>query len=285
MSNILVIGGTGFIGSKLVVKLTNFGHNVWCHSSRNGNIIDDDSLVQYAEKSITHVFHLAAKTFVPDSWESPREFFKVNTLGVIQALDFCRLNNCSFTYVSSYVYGSPNELPISESHEVKSNNPYGASKEMAEIACKNYANLFNVKTTIVRPFNIYGVGQNENFLIPFIIDQALKEDKIVLKDLSPKRDYLFAEDLIDGLVKSMNSELSYAIFNFGSGKSYSVREVVDTIQEILGTSKEVVDLGQTRPNEIMDTVADVSRAKEQINWEPSHSLKEGLTKIVNSIKK
>lgn len=284
MKKVLIVGASGFIGKKLTSFLQENDVEVFEVSSKDGDVVEDKTLDKFLDKEIDHLYHLSAKTFVPDSWENPSTFFKVNSYGTINSLEFCRKTNASMTYVSSYMYGSPEELPIPESAKLKVNNPYAASKALAEQACEFYSELFEVKVSVFRPFNVYGTGQNEKFLIPFVIKQALDSDTITLKDMSPKRDYLFIDDLLNGLFLALNSEKQYAVYNLGSGESYSVREVVDIVQEWLGTKKAVVDLKQTRPNEIMDTVADVTLIKQDLNWEPKVSFKEGIKRIIDTQK-
>lgn len=284
MKNILVTGSSGFIGTALVEALKSIGFNILKFDSLDGDISSYDFLKEYKNIDIHHIFHLAAKTFVPASWENPLEFYKTSVLGTGQILELCRHSNTPLTFVSAYLYGLPERLPISEDDKVKSNNPYAHSKYLAEELCRFYSEYYNVKVTIARPFNIYGKNQKDMFLIPFIIEQVLNSDTIKVKDLYPKRDYIYLDDLIHGLVKTIDNKKQFSIYNFGSGKELSVHEIIDTVQKIAGTNKEVISEKQVRHNEIMNVVADISKAKQELKWQPEFGFEDGIKEIMKDLK-
>jgi nucleoside-diphosphate-sugar epimerase len=279
--NVLVTGSEGFIGSLLVAKLKSKGYTIFEWDENNGDI----STTPIDLQDIDHVFHLAAQTFVPKSWDEPYSFYKSNTLGTVNVLEFCKTKEISLTFISAYVYGAPNTLPINESHELKPANPYMHSKILAESACKFYSDNFDVKVNIIRPFNIYGPGQSDRFLIPEIILQTLSNtEEIKVQDLSPKRDFVYIDDLIDAIILSINADGNYNIFNVGSGESYSVKEIIDRVQKIANTNKTVISNDNVRKNEIPDVIADISVAKEKLNWSPKFNLEDGLKKLVEYYK-
>lgn len=281
MKHILVTGSNGFIGSSLTRHLSQLGYKICEHNLSDGDISKDGSLRFYEELKVDHVFHLAARTFVPDSWEYPQEFIRSNVLGTGQVLELCRKTGASLTYVSAYLYGNPDSLPITESTAVKPNNPYALSKALAERQCEFYAKQYKVRSCIIRPFNIYGIGQGLNFLIPHVIHQVLNENEIQVKDLEPKRDYVYLDDLIEALAKTVQYEKEFGVFNISSGESHSVKEIIDVMQKLAGTNKEIHSEKQMRKNEIMDTRADNSLAKKELNWEPFHSFEDGLKKCLD----
>lgn len=284
MRNILVTGSNGFIGLELVRELEKLDINVLEFNSSHGDITQFDFLKTYNDIEITHIFHLASKTFVPDSWENPLLFYKTIVMGTGHVLELCRVKNIPLTYVSAYLYGRAENLPIGENEIIRANNPYAHSKYLAEELCKFYSEFYKVKVTIVRPFNVYGENQKEIFLIPHIINQILNKESIQVKDLYPKRDYLYLKDLIDGLIKTMTYEKKFAIFNFGSGYSLSVEEIITVIQKIAHTQKYVISENIVRNNEIMDVVADISYAKKELNWEPKYSFEQGIKCILDTYK-
>jgi len=280
MRKILITGSRGFIGSHLKTELIRRNYSPIEINTPEGNILDKNTLYKYSGDDICYVFHLAGKTFVPESWSEPLEFYETNTMGTANVLEFCRTRNVPITYVSAYLYGQPSKLPITESDSLVPNNPYAHSKYLAEQLCAFYAKEFNVAIKILRPFNIYGIGQNEKFLVPYLIKQALYEDVIRVKDLLPKRDYVYIDDVIEALVLTISHQPPFAIFNIGSGISFSAQEVIDTIQGILGTEKRVVSENAARRNELNNVVADISRARKELQWIPKHSLREGLARII-----
>ena len=278
MTKILVTGASGFIGKNLISKLRSSKCEITEVSSSEGDIADKSTWSNFESAEL--LIHLAGDTFVPDSWNKPERFMKTNFLGTVCALDYCRHHNARLVYLSSYLYGNPIKLPISESAPLVANNPYALSKKLAEEVCKFYSDFYGVKITIFRPFNVYGPGQSEQFLIPSIINQARAGDVIGVKDLQPKRDYIHIEDLVDAIIKAVATPLDFDVFNIGTGVSYSVAELIDIIQHIMGTRLEVQTDGEKRIGEIMDTRADITRALEILDWTPKFSLRTGLEKML-----
>jgi len=281
MNIILVTGSSGFIGKALTEKLKNSDSKVLEFNTSEGDIAQKDSLDLFLNEPITHLFHLAAKTYIPDSWDSPVDFFHTNITGTAYVLDFCKRKKIPLTYVSTYMYGNPERLPQTEEDPVITNNPYTLSKYMAEQMCRFYSNNFDMRITILRPFNVFGIGQDEKFLIPAILHQALHEDAIRVKDLTPRRDYLYLEDLVDALVCTLNPASRYALYNIGSGHSLSVKYIAETVLDVLGLNKPIVSENIERKNEVNDTVADIRRAQKELGWSPRHSFREGIEKIVH----
>jgi len=271
--SVLVTGADGFIGAHLVRALRAAGHIVVTHTRRQGDITN--CLLNF--EGVGHVFHLAARTFVPESWSAPLGFYEVNLLGTVNVLEYCRASGASLTMVSSYVYGVPSRLPIAEDEPLCAFNPYSHTKILAEETGLYYQRQFGVPLTIVRPFNIYGPGQNRRFLIPTILNQAVdpRQTTIVVADLRPRRDYIFIADLIDLLVRTAFRREG-GIFNAGSGSSWGVGEVIAMVNRLLPVPKPVHANGPMRPDEVIDVIADISRARHEFGWEPQVALLDGL---------
>jgi nucleoside-diphosphate-sugar epimerase len=275
---VLVTGSNGFIGKRLVQQLREAAHEVIEFS---GNILEDDSYQRLLKEDVKHCFHLAAKSFVPESWKSPADYIETNVYGTEKVLEYCRYKQASFTFISSYMYGSPKYLPIDEKHPLQPSNPYALSKYLGEELCRFYSEHFKMKVAIIRPFNIYGPGQDSRFLIPLILDQFYSDSKEVkLMDLTPKRDYIYVDDLIEALVLSIKIKEQFSVFNIGSGYSLSVAEVVNEIKRASGIEKEVWSAGEARPNEIPDTIAEISHAGLILGWKPKVSFSDGIRKII-----
>ncbi|MEO5358390.1 MAG: NAD(P)-dependent oxidoreductase [Nitrospirae bacterium YQR-1] len=278
--NILVTGSSGFIGKRLTARLLSEGYELSVFNRNCGDISSKD-IIKF--EHIEHVLHLAAKTFVPESWKEPYGFYNTNVMGTHNVLEFCRKHGCSMTFVSSYIYGIPKELPVNEQHPVNPGNPYSHSKYMAEELCRFYADNFKIKVTIIRPFNIYGPGQNDSFLIPAIIKQAVDTSTgtIEVMDLPPRRDFLYVEDFVDALMLTINNNTS-SVYNVGAGYSLSVAEVIRTILKTLNTDKKIVSTNVTRENEINDVVADIAKIQNELNWAPRYSFDEGIAETIKN---
>jgi GDP-4-dehydro-6-deoxy-D-mannose reductase len=278
MAKVLVTGATGFIGTNLVSRLRAERHEVLTANSRSGDIATNSTWSAFATAEI--VIHLAGRTFVPDSWADPNIFLQTNLYGTVCALDYCRDRHARFIFVSSYLYGVPENVPIPESASLHANNPYALSKKLAEEACRFYADYYGVSITILRPFNIYGPTQNSKFLIPSVVEQVLAGAELRVKDLGPKRDYLYIDDLVDAFLKAIEKPQRFDVFNIASGTSHSVGEVINLIQRIAKTNLPVHSAGERRRQEVMDTRADISRAREILGWHPRWSLHAGCARIL-----
>lgn len=273
----VVTGSSGFVGQRLVKALAEKGAKVVELDVKDGVDLTDWNHVSKIG-SFDLLFHLAAKTFVPDSYQNPRDFYYTNIIGTLNILELCRIHKAKIVFASSYVYGNPEYLPVDENHPIDAFNPYAQTKIVGEQLCEGYHRDFGVPVVILRPFNIYGTGQNENFLIPSIIKQA-KSGLILLKDPDPKRDMLFVDDVVDAYMKAAEYDQNDCdVFNIGSGKSYSVREIVDNVVGFFDHEIDVKFSGEKRKNEVLDTIADISKAKNLLNWEPKTDLRDGLHK-------
>jgi nucleoside-diphosphate-sugar epimerase len=118
-------------------------------------------------------------------------------------------------------------------------------------------------------------------LIQFVISQLETSKIIKVKDLIPKRDYIYIDDFTDAILNSLTLNSNFNIFNIGSGQSYSVKEVIDIIQKLLNTKASVESENERRKNEIMDTIADISMANKTLKWSPKISFIEGIQNILN----
>ena len=276
-NEILVTGATGFLGSRLVEALQSEGYGVRSHSSRDGDIATCPLPIEGA----AHVFHLAAKSFVPESWTNPQAFYLANVMGTVNVLEHCRGQGTSLTLISSYVYGQPQKLPVAEDHPLSAHNPYAHSKILAEELARFYEQHYGLRIVIVRPFNIYGPDQKPPFLIPFIVEQAVDQatPAIRLQDLRPRRDYLYVDDAIERLLKTLNGSVQ-GTYNLGSGQSASVAEIAQLVCQAAETNKPLVSEDQPRAQEVMDVRADISRASNELDWRPSTPLAAGIAKVV-----
>jgi len=279
MDRVIVTGSSGFIGKHLMPLLYNEGYDVIEMNSKTGDISLENTWNNLPKADI--IIHLAGKSFVPDSWLKPEDFIQVNFLGTLQALKYSRLNNSRLIYLSSYMYGNPTYMPIPESAPISVNNPYALSKKLSEDIIQFYASHYDIPCVIFRLFNVYGSGQNNSFLIPAIINAIRKGGQINVRDLKPKRDYVYVKDVVRAILLSLQCDRGFEVYNIGSGRSFSVAELVDIIQGIMGSNLPLLSSEERRKDEIMDTIADISKARTSLGWVPEWGLKEGLQNILS----
>ncbi len=280
MSSILLSGSSGFIAQHLIPQLIKQNYSLNQINSNSGDISNEKTWLNLPKSDI--VIHLAGITYVPNSWKDPLSYIKTNLLGTICALKYCREHSARMVFLSSYLYGNPIKLPIDESSKLIANNPYALSKKMAEEACQFFAKSDKVDVTVLRLFNVFGYNQPKNFIIPSIINQIDSNKAIKVSDLEPKRDYVYIQDVVSAIIKAIDYKNGFTAINIGSGESYSVRELINLIQDIKSTNYPVKSLDLRRKDEIMDTVADINKAKKLLKWEPTYSLNEGLSEIINN---
>jgi NAD dependent epimerase/dehydratase len=254
----------------------------------SGNLKDVES-VGNAVKDTDMVFHLAALISIPYSYLNPRDVIETNVIGTLSVLNAAREHTVEklIHTSSSEVYGTAQYIPIDEKHPLQAQSPYAASKIGADKIVESYYLSFDLPVTIVRPFNTYGPRQSARAVIPTIITQALSKDKIFLGAMHPTRDFLYVEDTVSGFIKAAESPKSVGeTFNFGSGQEVSIGELADKITTLIGKDVEIVfDATRIRPekSEVERLLADATKAKELLGWEPQFSLDEGIRKTIEWI--
>ena len=277
MKSVLVTGADGFLGQHIIRDLTSHGFNVLPKRRTDGDVTKSATWDKFPASDF--LVHLAGLTFVPASWENPTEFVQSNSISTSHALDFCRKNKTKMIFLSTYLYSSKLGTPIKETDEIDPSNPYALSKFLGEQLCSFYAKQFGVEVIILRPFNVFGFGQNMRFLIPSIISQATKSDEISVLDIRPARDYVFIEDLLDAVHKSITSDLRFWIINVGTGVASTVEQLILSLADVIGRKLSISSSNQERFGEINSTQADISQAKLLLGWQPKWSLSEGLREV------
>ncbi|MDZ4726913.1 MAG: NAD-dependent 4,6-dehydratase LegB [Leptospira sp.] len=302
---VLVTGADGFIGSHLVETLVKEGYEVkafvlynslnswgWLDQSPK-EIIDNVEIftgdirdpygVKEAMKGCDAVLHLAALIAIPYSYHSPETYVDTNikgTLNVMQAARELGVKKVIHTSTSE-VYGTAKFVPISEDHPLQGQSPYSATKIGADQLAMSFYLSFQTPVAIVRPFNTYGPRQSARAVIPTIITQlASNKKKLKLGAIHPTRDFNFVKDTVSGFIAALKSDLSIGeIINIGSGFEITIKDLAELISNIMGKNFEFeTDSIRMRPekSEVERLLADNSKAKKILNWNPEYGSLEGL---------
>jgi nucleoside-diphosphate-sugar epimerase len=301
----LVTGGAGFIGSHLVRFLLTRGQvrvlddfssgtldnltEVLPHIELLRGSVTDAALVQKAVEGCEVVFHLAAQVSVPLSLEQPVETFEVNLYGTQLLLEAARQAGVRrFVFASSAaVYGDAPRLPKRETMLPRPISPYAWSKWYGELLCRDYWRVYGVPTVSLRFFNVYGPRQNPYSqyaaVIPRWITAALTDHKpIVYGDGKQTRDFVYIEDLLQGLwLAAEHPEAVGRVFNLASGRAYSLLELLQAIEEAVGSPLEP-QFTSPRPGDIRHSFADIRAARGILGYEPRISLQEGIRRTLNA---
>jgi NAD dependent epimerase/dehydratase len=306
---VLVTGAGGFIGSNLVEHLVQQGARVRAfvrYNSRNDfgrletlsrDVLDEVDIftgdltnpeaVGGAVAGCETVLHLGALVPIPYSYRHPREFVAANVSGTLNVLEASRRASVNrIVHVSSSeVYGTAQTVPISESHPLRPQSPYAATKVGADQLALSFWSSFGSPVVVARPFNTFGPRQSARAVIPTIISQALARDKIELGEVSTTRDFLFVEDTAKGLVRCSEAPgVEGAIFNLGTGKEWSVADVVERVLGILDVDVPVeTSPDRMRPpnSEVERLVADWSKAEAALSWSPQVEFEDGLRRTIS----
>ncbi len=297
----LVTGGAGFIGSNIVKLLLQKGHEVSIvdnlhtgHLSRLENVkenisfenIDIRNYEKLLEKvaNIDGIFHQAALTIVPESFEKTEEYFDVNVNGTNNIFKIAEKLNIKVVFASSSsVYGNVKKVPIKENFEKNPINPYGKTKVEKEKLAEKFWNN-NVNIIGLRYFNVYGKGQTGTYA--GVITQFMKR---LEKNLPPiihgkgnqVRDFVAVEDVAKANLMSMESSHPQDFLNVGTGKAISILELAKIMIKISGKDfSPIFDDGL--PGDVEESQADVTRSKDKVDWNYDMELGVGLEKLMRN---
>ena len=217
------------------------------------------------------------------SIENPALAINTNTVGTMNLLEEARRSHVKkFIYISSaHVYGAPQYMPVDEAHPVVPREPYAASKIASEMIVQAYGNAYGINHAIIRPFNIYGAGQDESFLIPGVIAQALRNKQIKVGNTDPTRDFLYVKDCVAGFLAI--GDRGTGIYNIGYGKDIAIAEVVEKIRDLIDKNIPIeADQSRMRAGkvEIPRMCADISKISG-LGWKPRYQIDEGLAETID----
>ncbi len=313
--NILVTGGAGYIGSHVVKELLETEHNVITYDSLQkghkeavlggefvkGNLADKERLDQtFKDYNIDAVIHLAADSLVGESMEKPAKYYRNNLVNGLNLLDVMIKNDVKNIVFSSTAatYGDVKEMPITEDLPKEPTNVYGRSKLFFEKVMKDYDDAYGLRYVSLRYFNASGADESgkigedhdpESHLIPIVLEKALgvREDLAIFgtdyptRDGTCVRDYIHVNDLAQAhilAVEALEDGKESSIYNLGNGDGYSVKEVIETASEVVGSKIEAAE-GDRRPGDPATLIASSDKIRDELGWNPQYG---DLKKIIQT---
>ncbi len=309
MASFLVTGGAGFVGSHLVEELLRRGEQVrildnFSTSKRenigtfqdNVELIEGDirssHTVREAVAGIDIIFHQGALPSVARSVKDPLTTNEINVAGTLNVLDAARdagVKRVVFASSSS-VYGANEEIPKREEMLPMPISPYGVSKLTGEKYCEVFSHIYGLETVALRYFNVFGPRQDPQssyaaFIPRFIVGIAEAKELTINGDGNQSRDFTFVSNVVDANLRAAHAEdVSGQVFNIACGSSLTVNEVVHIVREILGTEGRVKH-GPPAPGDVAHSLADITRAREKLGYEPLVPADEGLRRAVQWFRK
>lgn len=303
MTNVLITGVAGFIGSNLADRLVN---------DKNYHVIGIDNLaygvkeqipkgVEFHKldirskdiyevfKGVDYVYHFAAKNSIVDCQNDPLETSDINITGTINVFEASRRANVKKVIYaeSSALYEGSDVIPTPET-EVKPQSFYAISKVAGMLFAEGYKRFFNVNSTALRYFCVYGPRQDYRRTVPpvfsaFIIKLLKGEQPIIYGTGDKRRDFIYVDDINDFHIQCMSDDRTDGkVFNLGSGENFSVKEIYEMISQLLGSDIKPVYKNDL-PGEAFQNLADITEAKN-LGWSPKISLKDGLNRSIDFIK-
>lgn len=311
---VIVTGGAGYVGAHACKALKREGYNVVVFDNfgcghrdfikwgeyLEGDLLDVNSIDSVFKKYRPDaVMHFAAYAYVGESVEDPSKYYRNNVVGTLNLLDAMKAKGVKYFIFSSTcaVYGVPEVIPLKEDHHLMPINPYGATKAVIERMLNDFDVAYGIKSVSLRYFNAAAadpdceIGEDhtpETHLIPLVLDAASgRRPHITIfgtdyetPDSTCIRDYVHVADLADVHVKALEYLLSGGktdVFNIGSGKGYSVREVIEAAKHITGKQIPVME-GARRPGDPPALVSSSEKAEKVFSWKPRYNNIEVIIK-------
>lgn len=283
--NILITGGSGFIGSHLVETLKSLCNvtvlsrtkNIEGVESINVDLRDEKGVLKKIRNSdFDIVFHTAGRVKLPGEYNDEKEYFEVNAIGTKNILEVCRRKEIErFIYSSSMaVFGNALYLPVNEEHPKIPESLYGMSKLLGEIYCNEFHRLYGTNTTILRYSAVFGPRQNEKWVIPIFINNALKKEPIQVRNVS-SGDFVYVKDVVTAnILAACEKGATGEDFNIGSGIETTVKELAYVVKKIIPDAK--IRCVSAKNEAIKRFVFDISKARNVLGYEPIFSLNNGL---------
>ena len=309
MATILVTGCAGFIGSHITERLLNDGHNVvgvdnfddyYARKTKErnimgfrnntkfnfleGSILNHTFVSKLTKKNISIVNHQAAIAGVRASIANPVKYLRTNVEGTLLLLNAFKDVEKFVVASSSSVYGEvpEKELPVNESRELEAISPYALSKIQTEMWCDLFSRIYGTKTVSLRYFTVYGPRQRPDEALTKFIIKSLKGEPIEIYGTGEQtRDFTYVGDVVNANILTM--EKGSGVYNISSGKRISVNELVKKIEEIMNKPINIKYI-ENQMGDVSHTLADITKARSELGYEPETTLEEGIKKHVEWVK-
>jgi UDP-glucose 4-epimerase len=297
----LVTGGAGFIGSNLVARLLEFGHPVVVFDNfstgrqenlphNSGLVVHKGDIRDYSQvlrtvKGVDVVFHMAAQVGNVLSLQRPDSDLQTNALGTLNVLKACKEHGVKDVIFSSSsaVFGETRYVPVDEEHPRDPLSPYGLSKLAAEKYCLILAAEYGFHICCLRYFNVYGINQRFNpygNVIPIFVERALEGKPLTIYgDGFQTRDFIDVRDIVNSNILAQERGVE-GIFNIGTGTAMSVNELAEHVLKAVGKDVGLVH-APPRSGEVRHSVADISKARRELNFLPSVSIEQGVLDYIS----
>jgi UDP-glucose 4-epimerase len=295
--NVLVTGGAGFVGSHLVDALvgandvtilddfsTGYRENVNPEATVIEGDIRDRDTIERAMDGMDLVFHEAALVSVDKSVERPQLSHETNATPTLSVLDAARENDARVVLASSAaIYGRPSSVPIVESDPKRPNSPYGIDKLYLDHQARTYHDLYGLETVVLRYFNVYGPRQRGgpySGVISIFADRLANDEPVTVHgDGTQTRDFVHVSDVVQANLLAAETDAVGEAFNVGTGSSISIRELAELMRESTESTSEIVHT-EGRSGDIERSVADIQKAEDELGYEPTIDLEDGIEDVL-----
>jgi UDP-glucose 4-epimerase len=298
----IVTGGAGFIGSNLVEKLVELGHEVIVLDNLSAGRLSnlnkvkdkiefkntdiskkDDLLDKYFEKT-DWVFHLAGLADIVPSIENPTKYFNSNVIGTLNVLELSKKTKIKklIYAASASCYGIPEKYPTNENSKINPQYPYALTKNIGEQLILHWGKIYNMPNISLRFFNAYGpksrtTGAYGAVFGVFLAQKLANQPLTIVGDGTQTRDFIHVFDLVEAIIAVATKAKNNQIFNVASGKETSVNQIA----EIIGGDKISIP---KRPSEPDRSLADITKISSELNWQPKISINQGVKMMLQIIK-